>query len=83
MFVTADCHPDGEWSEATAQRDAWLAHLRRSYSPRRAVALLDAWAHEDVYQPLDVEIDLLTRSGFDVDVVWRWKGFAVVRGRRS
>ena len=81
-FVTADCHPDAGRSAAAAQRDVWLAHLRRSYSPRKAAALLDAWAHEDVYQPLDVEIDLLKRNRFEVEVVWRWEGFAVLRARR-
>jgi SAM-dependent methyltransferase len=83
VFVSADAHPDSDWSAAKAQRDAWLAHLRRSYSPPEALALLDSWADEDVYQPLDVEKDLLKRAGFDVAVVWRKDGFAVVRARKS
>src|SRR5207248_1298332 len=79
VFVTADRHPDGDRAAAARQRDAWLAHLRRSYSPDEAAALLDSWADEDVYQPLDVEIDLLERSGFEANVVWRRDGFAVVK----
>jgi tRNA (cmo5U34)-methyltransferase len=83
VFVSADCHPDGDPRAAAAQREAWLAHLRRSYPPREAAALLDSWADEDVYQPLDVEIGLLERNGFAVDVVWRWEGFAVLRAERT
>jgi trans-aconitate methyltransferase len=76
--VTADCHPDRE--RADAQRAEWIAHLRQSYSPAEAESLLDSWADEDVYQPLDVETALMKRAGFTVDVVWRWKAFAVLRG---
>ena len=82
LFVSADCHPDTDRATASAQRDGWLAHLRRSYPPEEAAALLDSWAHEDVYQPLDVEIALLARSGFAVEVVWRREGFAVLKARR-
>lgn len=83
LFVSADCHPDADRGAAAAQRDAWLAHLRTSYSPDHAAALLESWADEDVYQPLDVEADLLTKNGFDVSVVWRWEGFAVLKARRA
>ena len=83
MFVSADCHPDADRAAAAGQRDAWLAHLRRSYAAGEAAALLDSWADEDVYQPLDVEIELLKRSGFGIDVVWRGEGFAVLKARRA
>ena len=79
IFVSADCHPDVD--RAVAQREAWLAHLRKSYAPDQAVVLLDSWADEDVYQPLDVEVNLLQRAGFRVDVPWRREGFAVIRAR--
>jgi SAM-dependent methyltransferase len=46
--------------------EAWLAHLRRSYTRARSAALLHAWADEDVYVPLDGELELMRRSGFDV-----------------
>src|SRR5205085_4557776 len=82
IVVSADCHPDADPAAASAQRDAWLGHLRRSYPPHEAAALLDSWADEDVYQPLDVEIALLERSGFAVDVVWPRDGFAVLKARK-
>lgn len=83
LVVSADCHPDGDRAAAAAQRDEWLAHLRQSYAPAEAASLLDSWADEDVYQPLEVEIALMQRAGFTVEVVWRWQGFAVLRGRRQ
>jgi tRNA (cmo5U34)-methyltransferase len=79
-LVLADCQPAGRAALARAQRDAWIRHLRRSYSPRRASALLRAWADEDVYVPLDEEMAMMTRAGFDVEVVWRKGAFAVLRG---
>jgi len=83
VFVTVDCHPPRERADAREGREAWTRHLRRSYSPAEADALLDAWSKEDVYVPLDAEIGLLTRAGFRVDVLWRRDSFAVVRGSPS
>ena len=82
VFVSADCHPAGNRTLAAAQKDAWRAHLRRSYPPAQASALLHAWAREDVYVPLNVEVTLLRRAGFRVEVVWRRDAFAVVAGSR-
>lgn len=71
-------------------RAAWHAHLQRRYGPRRAERFLRAWAGEDVYFPLDDEIELMQGAGFATDVPWRRDGFAIVvgarpatRGRRS
>jgi SAM-dependent methyltransferase len=79
-FIGVDCYPAASAAVARLQRDAWLAHLRRAYSPAKAAALLDAWSPEDVYVPLDAEIGLLERSGFRVEVLWRKGSFAVVMG---
>lgn len=78
VFVSVDCHPATSRAVARGQRDAWLAHLRQSYSPPEADALLAAWAKEDFYVPLDAEIELLRRSGFAVEVIWRNGPFAVL-----
>ena len=82
LLVTADSHPAADGAAAAKQREAWLAHLRQSYGAD-ALSILDSWADEDVYQPLEVEIELLERAGFRVDVPWRRDGFAVIRARRS
>jgi tRNA (cmo5U34)-methyltransferase len=83
VFVSADCHPAGAPDRARAQREAWMAHLRESYSTRKAEALLRAWRKEDVYVSLDAELALLQSAGFMVDVAWRRGMFAViVAGRR-
>ena len=80
VFVSADCHPAGDRTLAAAQMAAWRAHLRRAYPPAQASALLRAWAREDVYVPLNVEVTLLRRAGFRVEVVWRRDAFAVLAG---
>jgi SAM-dependent methyltransferase len=77
-LVSADCHPARDAALAGAQRQAWLTHLRASYSRARAAAFLRAWAREDVYVPLDEEVALLKASGFRVEIVWRRGAFAVI-----
>jgi len=81
VFVSVDCHPAIDRTAARAQRDAWLAHLRRSYPAREAIRLLDAWSLEDVYVPLESEVVLLEDAGFRAAVIWRGGGFAVLRAR--
>jgi hypothetical protein len=78
VFVSVDCHPAAARALARRQREAWRDHLRASYSPPDADALLAAWAKEDVYVPLDAEIALLKRSGFAVELIWRKGSFAVI-----
>jgi ubiquinone/menaquinone biosynthesis C-methylase UbiE len=78
VFVTADCHPASDRTLARRQRDAWRAHLRRTYSPAQADAHLAAWAAEDVYVPLAEELRLLQQSGLGAEVIWRKGSFAVI-----
>jgi tRNA (cmo5U34)-methyltransferase len=80
VFVNVDCQPAGAPTLATRQRDAWREHLRTAYAPPEADALLEAWAKEDVYVPLDAEMALLKRAGFGVEIVWRNGSFAVICG---
>ena len=51
LFISVDCQPAGDAAVSRPQRDAWLAHLRRSYTRARAGALLDARAGEDCMCP--------------------------------
>ena len=81
VLVSVDCHPTRDRAAARAERDAWLAHLRRSYSRREAQGFLHAWSKEDVYVPLESEVRMLERAGFRVAVVWRRDAFAVLRAR--
>ena len=78
LLVSADCHPAADRARWTAQRHAWKSHLRDAYGAAKAEAFLRAWAHEDVYVPLDAELWLLRQAGFSVDVAWRREAFAVV-----
>jgi tRNA (cmo5U34)-methyltransferase len=80
--ITVDCQPAIDRAVRRAQFDRWLAHLREAYSPARARGLLRAWSHEDVYVPLDAELDLLRGAGFRTEVLWRRGAFAVVRAAR-
>jgi SAM-dependent methyltransferase len=82
-LIIVDCQPALDRTLRAAQRDAWLDHLRESYSPSKARGLLAAWSREDVYVPLEIEQELLTGSGLRPEVVWRRGAFAVIcAGRR-
>ena len=81
-LIIVDCQPAIDRTLRAAQRDAWLDHLRASYPPAKARGLLAAWSREDVYVPLEIEQQLLTRSGLRPAVVWRRGAFAVISAAR-
>ena len=78
VLVTADCHPSSIGTLARDEFRAWRAFLAVTYGGRQANAYLDAWAKEDFYTALPVELQLLRSAGFDADVVWRRDAFAVI-----
>jgi SAM-dependent methyltransferase len=80
IFVSADCFPAREPELARGHREAWLAHLRRSYAAAEAREFLSAWGGEDVYFALRDEMDWLGKAGLDPEVLWRRDGFAVLCG---
>lgn len=82
LVITADAHPAGFRSLAAAQHAIWRAHLRRSYTRAQTAAFFRSWAQEDKYMPLDVELELMERVGFSVDVAWRSGLFAVLTGAK-
>jgi ubiquinone/menaquinone biosynthesis C-methylase UbiE len=79
-LVVVDCQPSGSPELAGGQRDAWRSHLERTYSARKASGYFRAWANEDVYVPIDREVELMTRAGFRAEVLWRRGAFAVLVG---
>jgi ubiquinone/menaquinone biosynthesis C-methylase UbiE len=80
MFVSADCYLASSSTMQQRHRQAWLDHLKRTYTARKAEQFLRAWAREDVYFTLDREIELLKEAGFSVEVTWRQDSFAVLVG---
>ena len=78
-IITVDCQPASDAALAIQQRLAWKAHLMKSYSEREADGYLEAWSHEDVYVPLNSEIELMRGAGFLVEILWRKDAFAVLR----
>ena len=81
VLAVVDCQPSRHRQVAAQQLDAWTTHLCRAYSTRQARNFLEAWAAEDVYVPLHVEMKLMAASGIDPEVVWRKDAFAVLVGR--
>lgn len=81
-IVNVDCQPARDASLARRQHEAWKDHLMNSYSENEAEHYLEAWSHEDVYVPLEVELELMRKAGFSVEVLWRRDAFAVIRGKK-
>jgi SAM-dependent methyltransferase len=81
-LISVDCQPSGRAALAASQRDAWRAHLRRTYSTAVADGFLRAWSREDVYVPLESEIVLMERAGLEVELLWRKGAFAVLAAAR-
>lgn len=61
---------------------SWRRHLAVAHGTAGATRLLRTWAGEDTYFSLDVEMALLRKAGFVVDVVWRRGAFAVLAAVR-
>ena len=80
ILVSGDAFPGAQSSLAAEHREAWLAHLSRSYTRDEAEAHLASWADEDVYFPLEWETAWLREAGFNPEVLWRMEGFGVVAG---
>jgi len=82
VLITVDCQPALDRGLRRTQFDRWLEHLRGAYSPAESRRLFRSWADEDVYVPLDVELELLRGAGFRTEILWRHDAFAVIRSAR-
>ena len=80
MLVSADCFLASSAVLRQRHRQAWLDHLQRRHTRKKAEHFLRTWAKEDVYFTLDREIELLKDAGFGVEVTWRNDSFAVIVG---
>jgi len=80
MLVSADCFLSSTSGMQRHDRRAWLDHLQRSYTRRKAENFLKTWAKEDYYFTLEREVELLKQAGFTVEIPWRKHSFAVVVG---
>ena len=80
--IIADCYPAADPLLARAQRDAWSAHLRRTYTAPATSGYFRAWSAEDVYVPLRAELALLIAAGLRPEVAWRSGAFAVISAAR-
>jgi len=80
MLVSADCYLAVDGKIQRRNREAWLDHLKRNYTARKAEGFLRTWAKEDVYLTLEREIELLVKAGFAPEVMWRKDSFGVLVG---
>ena len=79
VLVSGDCAPASTPRGFARDLDVWFTHLGRTFGSRaRGRRVYESWADEDVYVPLAVEVRLLERAGFAVDVPWRRSPFAVI-----
>ncbi|MGH9525009.1 MAG: class I SAM-dependent methyltransferase [Terriglobales bacterium] len=82
LFIGVDCNPSSDPKLADEQHRKWRAHLEQFYGTSQAKSLLKAWSREDTYMPLNVEMSMMEKAGFAVEVLWRKGAFAVIRAER-
>jgi len=80
ILVSADCFLASSAKLRQRNRQAWLDHLKKKYTKKKAEQFLRTWAKEDVYFTLDREIELLREAGFSIEIPWRCDSFAVLVG---
>jgi len=78
--IIVDCLPSRQPALARVQHAAWRAHMQRAYSRKACQRYFDAWGREDVYMPIDVELQLMRAAGLRSDILWRNGAFAVLIG---
>jgi hypothetical protein len=84
VLVNGDCAPASTTRAAESDLRPWLEHLAQSTGSLKAARrTYESWGDEDTYLPLNLELDLLRRAGFAVDVPWRRAPFAVIVATRA
>jgi len=78
VLVSADAHPSSNPRLFAEEHAGRLAYLQRTYTAAQARGFLRSWAREDHHVTLADELTLLRRAGFDADIVWRWRAYAVI-----
>lgn len=81
LVVSADCCPAADARIARQQHAAWRDHLRLTYSDAEADGFFAAWADEDVYFPLERELQMMRAAGLAGEVIWRGGAMAVIAAR--
>lgn len=82
VMIDADSMTNTSPRLAARDLDEWRRHLASTHGAVGARKFLRAWADEDTYFPLDLEMSLMRDAGFVVDVAWRTGMFAVLVGRK-
>jgi tRNA (cmo5U34)-methyltransferase len=83
LLVDADCLLNDDPKLQARDHEIWRAHLAATHGAAGARKFLEAWAGEDTYFPLGLEVLLLRRAGFTVDVVWRRASLAVLAASKT
>jgi tRNA (cmo5U34)-methyltransferase len=82
LLLDADSVTNDSPRLAARDFDAWRKHLATTHGAAGARKFLRAWADEDTYFPLDLEVSLLRDVGFAVDIAWRKGAFAVLAAQK-
>ena len=83
VFVNADVMVPAEGPDRDAEYRAWVDHnVEQGIPEPRVWANFEAWAEEDTYFPVETELALLERAGFQASCRWRAAPSTVIVGIR-
>jgi tRNA (cmo5U34)-methyltransferase len=84
VFVNADVMVPAEGPERDAEYHAWVAHNEtHGIAAEEAWSNFAAWAEEDTYHPVEIELELLRQAGFEAECTWRAVPLTILVARRS
>lgn len=84
VFANADVTLPDDPAARAAGYDRWAAHLvAQGIEPDQARRHFAEWASEDVYFPLERELDAIAAAGLSALVLWRDEPATVTVGRKA
>lgn len=84
VFANADVTMPDDPAGRAAGYDRWTAHLAaHGIEPDQARRHFAEWAGEDVYFPLERELDAIAAAGLAAEVAWRDEPATVTIGRKA
>ena len=78
ILINGDCAPADTPSAFAQDLEHWYGHLGKTFGRAKGKRVYASWADEDTYLPLTLEMRLLSRAGFAVEVPWRRSPFVVI-----
>ena len=84
VFINADATMSADPDERTETCRMWRSHMAsRGVDNEKADWHFKQWSEEDMYFPINVELDAMTAAGLDARCVWNLGPIAMLVGQKA